>query len=346
MGRGNMLGIGIIGTGWGARVQVPAFRSVGLEVTALAGSQAAKTAHIAGDLGVAWHTNDWRALLERPDVAVVSIVTPPGLHRTMVAAALEAGKHVLCEKPTALDTAEAEAMLAAAAAHPAQFALIDHELRFLPALRHARDLIIQGDIGAVRHAEVQSINSSRSNPLRPWNWWSDAAQGGGVLGAIGSHLIDLLRYLLADDVASADGITHTFIAERPDSSGVLQPVTADDYVAATLRFVGGAAATITASVVAPHDEPNSATIYGASGALRFVGGRLLRSGGGEFVDITPVHRLNFPADIVGDFPQGTVYLGAALKAALGGDGAALAPAATFADGLAVQQVLDAIRAAS
>ncbi len=236
-------------------------------------------------------------------------------------------------------------MPAAAEAHPAQLALIDHELRFLPAVRLARDLIAAGEIGAVRHADVRSLGSSRGDPRRPWSWWSDAAQGGGVLGAIGSHQIDLLRYLLADEVAAAAGVTHAFIAERPDASGQLRPVSADDYAAATLRFAGGALATISASVVAPHDEPNSATVYGADGALRFVGGRLLRGSGGEFVDITPPHSLEIPAGIAGDFPQGTVYLGAALRAALSGDAAALAPAATFADGLAAQRAIDAIRAA-
>jgi predicted dehydrogenase len=235
-------------------------------------------------------------------------------------------------------------MLTVATARPSQIALIDHELRFLPALRRARELIAQGAIGAVRHAEARAVSGSRSDPSRPWTWWSDASQGGGVLGAIGSHQIDTLRYLLSDEVVSASGHTRAFISERPDDSGVPRTVTADDYAAATLRFARGAAATITASAVAPHDEPNSVTIYGAAGALRFGGGCLLRSDGGEFIDITPAHSLDFPAGIAGDFPQGTVYLGAALRAALAGDGAALAPAATFADGLATQRALDAIRA--
>ncbi|NTV65578.1 MAG: Gfo/Idh/MocA family oxidoreductase [Oscillochloris sp.] len=341
-----MVGIGIIGTGWGARVQVPAFRSVGLEVVALAGSQPERTARIAADLGVAWQSTDWRALIAHPDVALVSIVTPPGLHCEMALATLAAGKHVLCEKPTALDAAEAALMQAAAAARPDQLALIDHELRLLPALRLARELIARGEIGPVRHAEARSLGSSRSDLRRPWNWWSDAAQGGGVLGAIGSHQIDLLRYLLADEVTVAMGMTRSCVAARPDESGWMRPVTSDDYVAATLRFGGGALATISASVVGPHDEPNSLSVYGPSGALRFVGGRLLRSAGGDFIDITPEHPLSFPAGIVGDFPQGTVYLGVALRAGLTGDRAALASAATFADGLATQRVLDMIRAAT
>lgn len=338
-----MFGVGIIGTGWGARVQVPAFRSVGLDVVALAGSRADKTARIAGELAVPWSTDTWQALLARPDVAVVSIVTPPSLHRDMALLALEAGKHVLCEKPTALDVFEAEVMLAAAMDHPDQLALIDHELRFLPALRLARTLIAQGEIGVVRHADLRSVTHSRSDPQRPWNWWSDAAQGGGVLGAIGSHQIDLLRYLLNAEVATAYGITHTFVTERFAANDVLQPVTSDDYAAATLRFVGGPVATITASVIAPYSEPHSVTIYGSTALLRFCDGRLLRSSGADVVDITPPHHVGFPAGIIGDFPQATVYLGAALKMALEGNPTALAPAATFADGLATQQVLDTIR---
>jgi predicted dehydrogenase len=336
--------MGIIGTGWGARIQVPAFRAVGLEVVALAGSQPAKTAEIAADLGVSWHTADWRELLAHPEVAWVSIVTPPNLHQEMALAALAAGKHVLCEKPTALNATEAAAMQAAAAAQPELFALIDHELRFLPAIRHARALIADGAIGTPRHADMRVISSGRSDPTRPWNWWADAAQGGGSLGAIGSHAIDLLRYLLSDEVAQARGMINSFIAERPDAAGTLLPVTADDFATATLRFRRGSIATITTSGVARLDEPSSATIYGSAGTLRFSAGQLLHAEpNAPFRDITPAHTEQFPAGIEGDFPQGTVYIGRAIAAAQQGDHSALAPAATFADGLAIQQVLDAIR---
>lgn len=341
----STFGIGIIGTGWGARVQVPAFRAAGLAVTALAGSQPTKTAQIAAKLGVAWHTTDWRALLDRPDVALVSIVTPPNLHREMAIAALEAGKHVLCEKPTALNAGEAEAMLTAAQARPELLALIDHELRFLPAVRHARSLIADGAIGTPRHADIRVISSGRHDPNRLWNWWADAGQGGGSLGAIGSHEIDLLRYLLGDEVQQARGMINSFVAERPDGQGGMRPVTADDCAVATLRFTQGTLAAITASGVARIDEPGVTTIYGSAGTLRFVGGRLLHAEpNAAFNDITPPHTMSFPEGIEGDFPQGTVYLGHALHATLAGDRSAIGPAATFADGLAIQRALDAIRA--
>ncbi|NJN19028.1 MAG: Gfo/Idh/MocA family oxidoreductase [Oscillochloris sp.] len=336
--------IGIIGTGWGARVQVPAFRAAGLEVGAVAGSDAAKTARIAGELNVGVHTADWRALLRRDDIDLVSIVTPPVLHREMAVAALEAGKHVLCEKPTALDVLEAEVMLAAAQAQPQALALIDHELRFLPALRMARQLIGEGAIGRPRHAEVRMISSGRADPSRPWNWWADATQGGGSLGAIGSHQTDLLRYLLRDEVTTATGAINTFVETRPAADGAQRAVTADDFATAVLCFSQGVVATITASGVTRRNEPNSLTIYGSEGTLRFVEGRLLVAApDAEFADRTPEHTATFPEGISGDFPQGTVYLGLALKSYFAGDATAITPAATFADGLAVQRVLDSIR---
>ncbi len=338
--------IGIIGTGWGARVQVPAFRAAGLAVTALAGSNPAKTARIAHELEVPFATANWREVLERSDVAVVSIVTPPYLHREMAEAALAAGKHVLCEKPTALNAAEAEAMLAAAQAHPDQLALIDHELRFLPAVQAARARVAAGDIGEVRAAEVRFIASGRADPQRQWDWWSDRAAGGGVLGAIGSHQIDLLRFVLADEVTQAQGLVQTFITQRPDAAGVLRPVTSDDYTAATLRFANGVAATLTATVVARTNEPLSVTVYGSAGTLRFSGGKLFISSDDTFHDVTPPHTVELPAALSGEFPHGTVYLGYALRAALAGQREAMAPAATFADGLAIQQALDAIRGAA
>ncbi|WP_298816340.1 Gfo/Idh/MocA family protein [Chloroflexus sp.] len=338
--------IGIIGTGWGARVQVPAFRAAGLTVTALAGSNPTRTTQIARELEVPFATANWRELIARDDVQLVSIVTPPYLHREMAEAALAAGKHVLCEKPTALNAAEAEAMLVAAQNHADQFALIDHELRFLPAVQAARARVMAGDIGEVRAAEVRFVASSRADPQRLWDWWSDQHAGGGVLGAIGSHQIDLLRFILADEVASAQGVVQTFVKQRPDAHGAWQEVTSDDYTSAILRFTNGVVATLTATVVARANEPLTVTVYGSAGTLRFSGGKLSIGVDDHFSDITPPHTVEVPASLTGEFPQGTVYLGHALRAALSGQRNALALAATFADGLAIQRALDAIRHSS
>jgi predicted dehydrogenase len=354
--------IAIIGTGWGARVQIPAMRSAGLAVTALAGHDAAKTARIAGELGIPFTTGDWRAVLDRPDVQLVSVVTPPNTHAAIAIAALAAGKHVLCEKPTALNAAEAAQMLAAAEAaqvraaaesRPGQLTLIDHELRFLPALILARRMIAEGAIGTPRYVVWVNMGSGRSDPKRAWNWWADAAQGGGLLGAAASHQVDTLRYLLGAEVTSATAQLDVLIPERPGPDGP-RPVTADDTYSLNLTFAGGLHAAIVCSAVVRTSEPESLTLYGAEGTLRWTGGHLWRAAppsgmqtsGAAFEDITPPHVYDALPGLSGEFARATLYMAHALRAYLEGDKTALGSAATFVDGLRTQEVLDAARQAS
>lgn len=356
----SRLGVGIIGTNWGAHVQLPAFHAAGLDVVAIAGRQIQKTRRIADQLGVPCATDDWRALVAHNDIALISIVTPPALHAEMSLAVLEAGKHVLCEKPMALRLAEARDMVAVAAARPEQFALVDHELRFLPAFQLARQIVADGGIGQFRRAEVRAIASVRTSLHQPWNWWSDAAQGGGVLGTISTHQTDILRYILDDDITAAQGFLSTFITERPrDRSGQLlstntSAVTADDFATFHLRFARGGVAVVIASMVSRSEEPQSITLHGDEATLRFVDRQLFYARHDEeFRDITPPQTIAIPAELAdishssfGAYAEATVYMGQALQAALAGDRSALALAATFEDGLRVQQVVDAVRSSS
>jgi len=340
-----MARIGIIGTGWGARVQTPAFREAGLEVVAIAGRDAAKTREIARELGLQ-PFDDWRELVAARDLDLITIVTPPSEHVTMATAALETGKHVLCEKPTALDTAQAQTLVEAAGRHPELLALIDHELRFLPSFRAAREQV--HELGRVFYAEVRYASPGRGDATREWNWWSDAASGGGAWGAVGSHYADTLRYLIGE-IQSVQAALSTFIAERPFEGGV-RPVTSDDFAAVNARLANGALAAMTFSAVAGGpDEPSGLTIHCENGALRLTGEELLRAKRGEpFARVAGGDMPKRPGNSFGGaFGTGTLLLGRALRAALDeGDRAALAPAATFHDGLAQQRVLDAARRSS
>jgi predicted dehydrogenase len=337
-----MANIGIVGTGWGARVQVPTFREAGLSVTAIAGFDRERTRNVAGELGVRAHA-DWREVIEAPDVDLVSIVTPPSEHREMALAALEAGKHVLLEKPTAMNAHEAEQLVAAAQKRPQQFALIDHELRFLPSWREARARM--PELGDVRYAEVRYASPSRGDRTRAWNWWSDASRGGGIWGAVGSHFVDALRYF-GQEIESAQALMRTIIDQRPFDGGTRE-VTSDDFASVDLRLRGGAVAVMTFSAVASGpDETSMLTIYGERGAMRFIGEEVfLSTGGSPFTVMAGQSMEQRPGNSPGGaFGTGTLHLGRALRAALDdGDRDALAPAATFADGLMQQRVLDAAR---
>jgi len=340
-----MARVGIVGTGWGARVQVPTFREAGLDVVAIAGFHREKTQQLAGELGVRAH-DDWREVVTSPDVDLVSIVTPPSEHREMALAALETGRHVLCEKPTALDAAEAEELVEAARRRPRQVALIDHELRFLPAWREARRRL--GELGPVRYVEVRYSSPSRGDRSRAWNWWSDAGRGGGIWGAVGSHYVDAIRYF-GMEVEAVQAMLRTIIGQRPFGE-TSREVTADDFASVDLRLANGPVAVLQFSAVASGPDENSLfTIYCEGGAMRFSGEEVLVSTkGGPFARMAGEAMQQRPGNSPGGaFGTGTLHLGRALRAALDdGDRDALAPAATFEDGLMQQRVLDAARRSS
>jgi len=340
-----MARIGIIGTGFGAKVQAPLFREAGLDVVAIAGQHADKTRNVAAELGLRPH-EDWRELIASPDLDLVSVTTPPSEHLEMAAAVLEAGKHVLCEKPTALNAAEAEQLVAAARRHPDRIAIIDHELRFVPSWRESRTRF--GEIGPLRYAEVRYSSPSRGDRSRAWNWWSDASRGGGIWGAVGSHFVDALRFF-GFEIESVQALLRTIVDRRPFGDGSRE-VTSDDFATVDLRLRGGAVATMMLSAVsAGPDEPSALMFHGESGAIRIVATEVLLSKGGQpFEVLSRVPAADLPGNSPGGaFGTGTLHLGRALRVALDDDDrSALAPAATFEDGLMQQRVLDAGRRSS
>jgi len=336
-----MARVGIVGTGWGTRVQVPVFREAGLQVVAIAGFHAEKTREIAAGLNLRAYA-DWRELVSS-DLDLVSLTSPPSEHREMAIAALEAGKHVLCEKPTALNVGEASELVEAAKRYPDRIAVIDHELRFLPGWRETRERI--HEIGAIRYAEVRYSSPARGDRARAWNWWSDADRGGGVWGAVGSHFADALRYF-GMELEAAQALMRTTIAERP-FEGATRAVTSDDWTSVHFRVRGGAVVAMNLSAVsAGPDESSVMTIHGERGALRFIGEEVLISKGrAAFTRFAGDDLAARPGNSHGGaFGTGTLHLGRALRAAIDdGDRSALAPAATFDDGLMQQRVLDAAR---
>ena len=210
------IGIGIIGTGFARTTQLPAFRACeGARLVAVASGRRENAERVAREFDIPVAAADWREVVSRADVDLVSIVTPPSTHAEMTLAALDAGKAVLCEKPMALDAGETERMRRRAAGS-GLLAHLDHELRFLPARRLMREMILGGRVGRVRHAKFLFRADSRAAAGRGWDWWSDAASGGGVLGAIGSHAVDTLRWLLGAEVSEVYATLSTHVAKRPD----------------------------------------------------------------------------------------------------------------------------------
>jgi len=161
---------------------------------------------------------DWRDVIARDDIDVVDIVTPGDTHAEIAIAALEAGKHVLCEKPLANSVAEAEAMTDAAtrAAERGVRAMVGFTYRRVPAATFARDLIAAGRIGEIRQVRAsyrQDWLMDAEAPLT-WRMQKDRA-GSGALGDIGAHAVDLSEYITGLRLQSVSGVIDTIVTERP-----------------------------------------------------------------------------------------------------------------------------------
>ena len=341
----SKLRVGVIGTGFGSTVQIPAFRAhPRTEVVAVASGQPDRARTVAKTFGIPHAFDDYAALVAA-DLDLVTITTPPALHHPMTMAAVAARRHVLCEKPMALSAQEAREMLDAAERARLTH-LIDHELRFNPNRRKARRLIESGFVGRPRHVLLTAVNAGRADPARPWDWWFDAARGGGLLGAVGSHQIDLLRHWLGEIEAVA-GTVETCVKERPlpDGSGS-RPVTADDFTAFLLRFASGAVATVVLSVVTTHPLGPRIEVWGDEGMLLLDATERLWGAprGRDLAELTEPETLTAPPGMqyVPLWGLSFVHLVDHVARVLL-DGEPVAPVATFHDGLAVQRVMDAVR---
>ncbi len=343
--------VGYIGAGWTDRVQIPAFRLGGLTAQAIASARPESARRVAEKYQIPEVYSTWQELLASPTVDLVSITPPPHLHKEIALAALQAGKHVLCEKPMALDVAEAEAMFAAAQAAPDQLALIDHELRFHPMRVQLRQMLREGAIGTLFRIEITRLGPDALDAARPYSWLYDAARGGGMLNATGSHLLDQARWLVGRIEAVAGQLQTGHYHRTDPAAGRMQEVTADDHADILLRFGNGMQGRLCTSALAPGGYGIDTLVVGSEGALRLDNrDRLWILHGehypqGEWEEVLPAQPL---VDLTGlppgnTFAVGSVYLAQALAAALPQGETTLTDAASFYDGLVVQRQLDAVR---
>jgi predicted dehydrogenase len=343
--------VGIIGASFAKAAYLPAFRHVeGAEVVAIASARRSSAEAAAAAFGVPHAYDDWRRMLDehRPDL--VCIATPTVTHAEMTLAALDAGAHVLCEKPTAMDAGEARAMLDRAVAL-GRVHMIDHELRFNPNRRTVKALIESGAIGTVRHVNISNVVAAWGDPASraKGDWWSLAGQGGGRLGANGSHQVDLIRWWLGE-VASVDGLLRTVVPDRLDkTSGEPWRADADDLAQFTLQMRAGPLVQVFISAVARHALDNTTQIFGSEGTilLHNTGEKLLVARAGEAFEDRQVPDPNaaLPGLNPGIWNVSVVALLREMTAAIR-EGRAPREGATFLDGWRNQLVLDAIARSS
>jgi len=341
-------------------------------MSAVAGRDEARVAAAATQFGWESTETSWRALVDRDDIDLIDVCTPGDTHAEIAIAALEAGKHVLCEKPLANTVEEAEAMVAAAEKARASGvrSMVGFTYRRVPAIGLARQLVAEGRLGTIHHVRAQYLQDWIVDPQAPLSWRLDKSKAGsGALGDIGAHIVDLTQYITGDTIATVTGRLETFVKERPlpsEHSGLsgtagsgTGPVTVDDAAAFLAQFRGGALGVFEATRFA-NGRKNAIRIEinGSRGSLAF-----------DFEDMNVLHFFD------GDDPSATAgfrrilategdhpYVAAwwppghllgyehafthqvvdlVTDIAKGAD-----PAPSFADGLQVQRVLAAVEASS
>jgi len=331
------LRVGVIGTGFGATAHVPAFKAApDFELVAIVSRQRANAERVARENGIAWFSDDYRAMLSEVDLDVVSITVPGGLHHEMVLAAAAAGRDILCEKPFATSVAEAREMLDAvrkAGVHHA----VNHEFRMSPARREFRRMVKAGFLGTPYDVRAQLFIGMLLNPTRQWSWWSDRAQYGGMLQAMTSHLIDFLLWTFGD-IESLSARLDTFVRSRPAEDGTPREVTSDDQNAALLRFASGASGLLYISGIS-RVQRSAVEADGSAGTLSIDGNTLLATR--EPGKLAPVEAV--PAASPPQLQLMTDYLSHVAGVFRGQPDEDVA---TFEQGLRVQAVMDAIHESS
>ncbi|MFE4002289.1 Gfo/Idh/MocA family protein [Nocardioides sp. YIM B13467] len=374
------LGVGMIGYAFMGAVHSHAWRSAhrffDLPLTprmqVLCGRDATRVAEAATRFGWEESVTDWRDVIARDDVDLVDVCTPGDTHAEIAIAALEAGKHVLCEKPLANSVAEAERMAAAAAvaAERGVRAMVGFTYRRVPAIALARKLVADGRLGELHHVRAQYLQDWLADPETPLSWRLDKTKAGsGALGDIGAHIIDLTQHITGDRILEVSGMLETFVKERPvaeTSSGLSAtagaergPVTVDDAAVFLARFAGGAVGSFEATRFATgRKNAIRIEINGSKGSLAF-----------DFEDMNVLHfhDATLPAAEGGfrrivvtepehpwvaawwppghglGYEHGFTHQVVDLVRALG---EGTEPTPTFADGLQVQRVLAAVETSS
>jgi predicted dehydrogenase len=243
--------VGVIGTGFGKRVVAPAFQTVsGVEVAGVVSPRDAEAV---------------RKLCQRKDVDLVSIHSPPALHRAHIALAAEAGKAVLCDKPLGVDAAEARACRDVAEQAGVRH-FLNVEFRASPTREKMRELAKSGAIGRVEHAFFSQHSAGARLPMRAYGWLFDATRGGGWIGAWAPHAVDFLRWTVGE-VLDASGARRLTVKERVDRQGKTQRCTAEDGLSAVLRLEGGASATLDSGFAASTPVPQRVALLGSEGSL-------------------------------------------------------------------------------
>lgn len=341
----DVLRVGIIGTGVGVRTILPGFRRTGrADVQILSGSSLERAREVGRPLGIPTFTGDYRDVCNNPEVDLICVASPNFFHLEHALAALATDKHVYLEKPTAVDEREAR-MVAEAAQDRGAITVVGHQLRFNPYLQEMARMVKSGEIGRPYHLSISQRGSGFTNPNRKWTWEFEESSGGGVRLAMGSHLVDLARFILGKDpVAIAASLDPVHLTRHPDT-GPPRSCFVSNYFSAQCDFQETATQLVTSAAV--HSPPAfDVTVYGEHADLTFsLDGRLqlMRLGRDPDVvlshDVDDEYRHRMASSIFST--SFTYFAEEIVRAILDDEVSGLLEASTVVDAVTNMQVLDA-----
>ncbi len=326
--------IAVAGGGYGAKVPLPVLRAIEeFEPVAVWSRRPERAAELAQQHGLQLGTDDIDALLSHPGLEAVHVATPVATHAEIAIAAARRGLHVLCEKPLALDLAQARDVAAAVQA-AGVVCVVNYGRRF----QQTRERLLQrvAEVaGAPRMVSISLVFDDHAEAgSRPFTWVQDADLGGGRLQAYGVHDLDLLVEAFGE-VEAVAAATEVGVADRRTRDGEPRTVTAEDAYVIVVRFRGGGLGQISLTATARHKRGDVVEVFGSEGTVRLDADRRLHSGrAGE--------ELQTEGPLSADSKQAYARVARSFFAAIR-DGAPAEPGLGAA--LRVQALLDAVRRA-
>lgn len=357
------MGVGVFGTGPITLALVPILREKGFEIKALWGRSTREVEEVANALKISFHTNKIDDVLLRKDVDLVFIVCQPYLHAEISVKALGIGKHVVCDRPMGLGP-DAMKMVRASEYYPTLISLVKYFLRFLPAFTHMKRCLHEGLIGPLNEISLVDIRVQLGS-LFPdkYDWMCDASMGGGALNLVGSHVVDLVSFLLQERAVRVHGVVKAYTKTTCNVNGIRQ-ISAPDFCNFQMELANG---TLITTSIHSHTVPaktfsQEVLICGSHGHLVVRGGDLFifknkndspqnMKEEAVYVDVQDLHIATSDSLLPRLYIKGLCKMIGALKESFAVKESSwvkepVQAAATFEDGLYVQAVLEAIRKSS
>lgn len=264
----NMLpSVGVFGTDCQAQIIISLFQAAGFPVTAICGPSLNSAKSMANELKVPFHTCKIQELLLHPDVDIVCVSGTPHQYAEVCTKALSIGKHVFSSAPAGLTMKDADDMLKAAQYYPKLLSVLNHPLRFLTAYTEAKRLIKKGLCGEILLCECSIHTKSLIGDS--FDWHCDASMGGGILQTYGSHIIDILTFLMEQNATEAHGILETFM-KQTEKMPSFRHISSDDFCTFQLKYPNGVRACVTLNSHMPSNFMQELVVVGTKGFMKIV----------------------------------------------------------------------------